>query len=146
MLTPCCPQGQGHVFSQLPSRQQAAGSQMLSRESGCWTAWDPGRALFSHGEEMINQGSCLLSTWNIPGTVTKTVCHTLFNPKNSPRKMVVCVTGEETDSEVKHWPNITRHRARFLVLGFLTPFPWGLLTAFQLDWSLCREVDLLGYK
>lgn len=69
-----CPQGQGHAFSQRPSTEQTGGSQMLSRESGCWTAWDPGRAIFSHGEEMINQGSCLLSTWNIPGTMTKTLC------------------------------------------------------------------------
>lgn len=48
---------------------------MLSRaKSGCWTAGEPGRAIFSHGEEMMNQGSCLLSTWNIPGAMTKTLC------------------------------------------------------------------------
>ena len=76
-------EGQSHVISYtlktpLPSRHLMDGGKVKHRP-GSWTAGlRKGSSLpspaASHGEEVMNEGSCLLSTWNISGTMTKAQC------------------------------------------------------------------------
>lgn len=94
----CVPQAPTTLGSRpcsLPPAQSPATQQTSDRrwevqtEAGCWTmGFRKGYSLHppaaNRGEEVINKGSCLLSTWNIPGTMTKTrVSHNLLDPKNT---------------------------------------------------------------
>ena len=84
---------QSHVISYtlktpLPSRHLMDGGKVKHRP-GSWTAGlREGSSLpspaASHGEEVMNEGSYLLSTWNIPGHNDKgSVWHNPPNPKNT---------------------------------------------------------------
>lgn len=72
-----------------PSYQQTSNRGGKVRQSHGVELQDSGRAYSlpppaaRSGEEVINKGSCLLSTWNIPGLMTKTQCHNLLNPKHT---------------------------------------------------------------
>lgn len=87
-------QGQGHALShllraQLPSRhliEVGRSSRVRGLDSRIQEDLFPSPSAPAHrsGEEMINKGSCLLSTWNIPGINDKdSVCHNVLNPKHT---------------------------------------------------------------
>lgn len=81
MAHPPLPWGQSHVLShllraQLPSRRLRDGGKVKQRQGVGTAGFRKGQSFHppaaSRGEEVINKGSCLLSTWDIPGTMTKT--------------------------------------------------------------------------
>lgn len=87
-----------------------------------------GRAIFSRGEEVINQSSSLLSTWNIPGTMTKTLCAIPYLIlKTAPGRWLAVSQGRKQTQEVK--PPAKYHQAQCRVSGSGVSDP----IAFQLD-------------
>lgn len=82
----------------------------------------------SREEEVMNKGSCLLSTWNIPGTMTKAQCAiTYLILKTQPQEDCwLCYRGGNRDSD--GWSHLPKSHS--IVLGF---YLWSDSTALGLS-------------
>lgn len=129
------PWSQDHVLShplraQLPSRHltEVRRSSRV-RVLGCRIQEElfppPSSCPSGSGEEVINKGSCLLSTWNIPGIMTKTQCAISYLIlKTQPQEDCwLCYRGRNKLRGVKSLAQITQHRADST--SGLTPLPWA---------------------